>query len=106
MQARFEKYELIFKQASGTSRGVLKTKTTYFIHLDDEGLKSVGEAALFRGLSADDVPNYEEKLQEVCDNIETYANDYHESLKDFPSIVFGLEQAFSRMQNGSSICLK
>jgi len=104
MQARFEKYELIFKQASGTSRGVLKTKTTYFIHLDDEGLKSVGEAALFRGLSADDVPNYEEKLQEVCDNIETYANDYHESLKDFPSIVFGLEQAFSRNQNGSSIC--
>ena len=106
MQARFEKYELIFKQASGTSRGVLKTKTTYFIHLDDEGLKSVGEAALFRGLSADDVPNYEEKLQEVCDNIETYANDYHESLKDFPSIVFGLEQAFSRMQNGSSICFE
>lgn len=104
MQARFERYELVFKQASGTSRGVLKTKLTYFIYLEDNGFASVGEAALFRGLSADDVPNYDDKLQEVCDNIEGYADNYHESLKDYPSIVFGLEQAFLKMKNQSAYC--
>lgn len=104
LKASFEKYILQFKSPSGTSRGVLKTKDTYFITIDNGERKVIGEAALFRGLSVDDVPNYENKLEEVCANINEYACNYHETLIDYPSIVFGLEQCFLKLHNGGEIC--
>ena len=106
LTARFEKYNLIFKNPSGTSRGILKTKDPYFIYLEQGGQKVVGEAALFRGLSSDDLPDYEEKLNDVCQNINDYACNYHENLIDYPSIVFGLEQCFLKLHNGNNICFK
>lgn len=39
MQANFQKYNLQFKQASGTSRGVLTTKETYILEISKEGKK-------------------------------------------------------------------
>lgn len=104
LTASFEKYVLQFKNPSGTSRGVLRTKDTYFIRLNDSKNTTTGEAALFRGLSADDVPHYEEKLKEVCQNIEKYKDNFHETLKTFPSIVFGLEQAFLKLANQTDFC--
>lgn len=99
MKASFRPYVLEFKQASGTSRGVLKTKQTYFIELHNGTYSSIGECALFRGLSCDDVPEYEEVLADVCLNIEAYLDNYHEKLLDFPSIIFGLEQALLMLEN-------
>lgn len=39
MQANFQKYNLQFKQASGTSRGVLTTKETYILEISKEEKK-------------------------------------------------------------------
>ena len=36
---------------------------------EEDGKEYIGECGLFKGLSADDRDNYEEKLQWVCDNI-------------------------------------
>jgi o-succinylbenzoate synthase len=94
VKASFKKYILQFKQASGTSRGILKTKTTYFLRLNDADNWGMGECGLFKGLSADDVPNYEEKLTWVCDNINLGLETLLLKLKTFPSIQSGLEQAF------------
>ena len=94
IKATYKKYILKFKQASGTSRGILKTKETYFIILNKGTKIGVGESAIFRGLSYDDVPNYEEKLHDVCNNINLGLEKLLEKLIDFPSIQFGLEQAF------------
>lgn len=94
MKASYKKYNLNFKQASGTSRGVLHTKETYFLFLKNKQESGVGECALFRGLSIDDVPNYEKKLQWICDNIHLGEEFLLSELIDFPSIQFGLEQAF------------
>ena len=69
MQASYKKHILNFKQPGGTSRGVLRTKETYFLFLEDDGKTGIGECGLFRGLSIDDRPDYEEKLQWVCANI-------------------------------------
>jgi hypothetical protein len=69
MTANYFKYILHFKQPSGTSRGVLNDKETWFILLEENGKKGIGECGILRGLSADDRPDYEEKLQWVCDNI-------------------------------------
>jgi len=93
IKASFQKYILYFKLASGTSRGVLRKKTTYFLHLYDDDNWGIGECGLFKGLSADDVPDYEKKLQWVCDNIHTDITVLLEALKRYPSIQFGLEQA-------------
>lgn len=54
----------------------------------------VGECGIFRGLSYDDKPDYEEKLAWLCQNIHWGFEKLYHELKEFPSIQFGLEQAF------------
>ncbi|WGH75932.1 o-succinylbenzoate synthase [Tenacibaculum tangerinum] len=99
IKASYHKYLLNFKQASGTSRGVLRTKETWFLLLEKEGKKGIGECGLFRGLSADDTPEYEKKLQWVCTNINSDLDFLLAELAQFPSIQFGLEQAFLSLKN-------
>ncbi|CAM1364093.1 O-succinylbenzoate synthase [Tenacibaculum litoreum] len=99
IKATCHKYLLNFKQASGTSRGVLRTKETWFLILEREGKKGFGECGLFRGLSADDKPNYEEKLHWVCNNINSGLEKLLPELIEFPSIQFGLEQAFLSLES-------
>ncbi|WP_437824979.1 o-succinylbenzoate synthase [Tenacibaculum mesophilum] len=99
IKATYHKYLLNFKQASGTSRGILRTKETWFIILEKEGKKGFGECGLFRGLSADDKTNYEEKLQWVCNNINSGLEKLLFELIEFPSIQFGLEQAFLSLES-------
>ena len=70
MKATYHKYILEFKQPSGTSRGVLKTKETWFIVISQNGKKGIGECGILRGLSADDKPDYKDRLRWTCDNIE------------------------------------
>ena len=59
-------YRLLFKEPAGTSRGVLHSKETWFLSLSHAGHTSVGECAVFRGLSCDDRPEYGERLEELC----------------------------------------
>lgn len=91
--ATYQKYLLNFKIPGGTSRGVLKQKETYFLILKNEQGYGIGECALFKGLSHDDRPDYEDKLRWLCDHIEEDPEQLLEKLRDFPSIQFGLEQA-------------
>ena len=94
MKATYHKYILHFKQPSGTSRGVLTDKETWFIVLEKDGKKGIGECGILRGLSADDRPDYEEKLQWVCQNIHLGESKLWQELMEFPSIQFGVEMAF------------
>tara|TARA_R110002012_G_scaffold322023_1_gene553789 strand:- start:29678 stop:30760 length:1083 start_codon:yes stop_codon:yes gene_type:complete len=98
MKATYHKYILNFKQASGTSRGVLKTKETWFIILKNNEKKGIGECGILRGLSADDVPDYEDKLQWTCLNIHLGLETLKAELIAFPSIQFGLEMAFKSLE--------
>ncbi|MGH2664321.1 o-succinylbenzoate synthase [Flavobacterium sp.] len=94
MKAVYHKYILDFKKPSGTSRGVLTQKETWFLVLENDGKKGIGECGILRGLSADDRPDYEEKLQWVCDHIHLGEKMLWEALMEFPSIQFGVEMAF------------
>lgn len=91
--ASYQKHTLHFKRPAGTSRGVLQTKDTYFLILERNGRKSVGECSPLKGLSIDDVPHYEEKLEWLCESLYNLKDDYPKELLEFPSIKFGLEQA-------------
>ncbi len=99
MIATYHRYILNFKNPSGTSRGVLKTKETWFIVLEHDEKRGVGECGLFRGLSIDDRPDYEEKLQWVCKHINLGLDVLVKQLIEFPSIQFGLEMAFKSLKS-------
>ena len=82
---------------SGTSRGVLTTKETWFIVLKSNNKTGIGECGILRGLSIDDRPDYETKLKWVCDNIHLGLETLISELIEFPSIQFGLETAFKSL---------
>ena len=98
MKATYKKHILNFKRPSGTSRGVLTDKETWFLLLEDNGKIGVGECGLLRGLSVDDRPDYEEKLQWVCENIHLGKEKLWNELLEFPSIQFGVEMTFLSLQ--------
>lgn len=102
LKANYKKYFLKFKTPAGTSRGILHEKESWFIFVYDDvnpEIKGIGECGLFRGLSADDRPNYEEKLKEICTNISAIKNRSGDSLTKFPSIKFGVETALHDLKN-------
>jgi len=98
MQANYFKYQLQFKQASGTSRGVLTYKDTWFIELEQGSLEGIGECGMFKGLSIDDRADFETKLAWTCENIHLGLEALLAALIEFPSIQFGLEMAFQSLQ--------
>ncbi|MGI9545916.1 MAG: o-succinylbenzoate synthase [Flavobacteriaceae bacterium] len=95
MEACFRKYVLEFKRPSGTSRGILHSKDTYFIILKQGEKYGIGECGLLRGLSIDDVDNYEDKLLEICQHVNLGLQELLARSHGYPSIQFGLEQAFN-----------
>lgn len=97
MKASYHKYELHFKKPSGTSRGVLTEKETWFFVLEKDGKIGIGECGMLRGLSCDDRPDYEEKLAWTCANIHLGEKQLWEDLLEFPSIQFGVEMAFQSL---------
>ncbi len=103
MTASFEPYLLQFKRPGGTSRGVLHTKETFILKVSESGSEGVGECGLFRGLSCDDVPGYEEKLQWLCDHINLDRTTLKEELQHFPSIWGGYEQAVLNLKEGGNL---
>ena len=48
MKATVKQYILEFKRPSGTSRGVLTTKETWFLTIEKNDKKGVGECGIFR----------------------------------------------------------
>lgn len=105
MKASYHRYLLDFKRPSGTSRGIMTEKETWFIVLEEDGKKGIGECGILRGLSADDRPDYEEKLAWTCANIHLGKEALWESLYEFPSLQFGIEMAFLSLQSADPFLL-
>ncbi|MTE25475.1 o-succinylbenzoate synthase [Winogradskyella ouciana] len=105
MKATYHKYILNFKRPSGTSRGVMTTKETWFIILEENGKRGIGECGILRGLSIDDRPDYQERLKWVCENINLGKENLVSELVEFPSIQFGLETAFKSLESADEFTL-
>lgn len=96
--------DFIFKVPSGTSRGILTTKRSYFITLIDNntGKTGYGECGVLAGLSIDYAPAYEQCLNKLCAN----TNDITPvQLMAFPSIRFGLEMALLSLSSDNPLVL-
>jgi len=102
MNSSITPYNLIFKKPSGTSRGILTSKEIWLLKVWNEESPEVfglGECALFRGLSAEDRPGYEDVLQSLTPSLPPQS-ELFERLRDFSSILFGLETALADLKNG------
>ena len=95
---------LHFKQPAGTSRGVYNTRKVWYIEIssmENPSIKGIGECAPLPNLSCDDVPQYEEVLQQACSRVAREGNIPTESLRNYPSILLGLETALRHYETGS-----
>lgn len=105
MKASYYKHILEFKRPSGTSRGILKTKETWFIIIEKDGKRGIGECGILRGLSADDRPDYEAQLKSTCLDIEKGLDCLYAKNSQFPSIQIGLEMAFKSLESTNPFVL-
>ncbi|MCF8334640.1 MAG: o-succinylbenzoate synthase [Bacteroidales bacterium] len=106
LKARWFKHTLHFKNSVGTSRGVLHEKDSWFLILEDltkPGKRGIGECGLLKGLSYDDRTGYEQKLNELCENINEPG--LSDTLSDWPSIKFGLEMALRDLRTKEPMIL-
>ncbi len=97
-----------FKEPAGTSRGVYRTRTSRFVRLtcdDMPGIAGVGECAPLPRLSCDDVPDYDAVLRRHCDDVCARGSIDVEALRDWPSMLFGLETAWRQLHAGGSTAL-
>lgn len=97
-----------FKEPAGTSRGVYHTRTSRFVRLtcdDMPGIAGVGECAPLPRLSCDDVPDYDAVLRRHCDDVCARGSIDVDVLRDWPSMLFGLETAWRQLHAGGSTAL-
>jgi o-succinylbenzoate synthase len=100
MQAGFIKHRLDFKQPSGTSRGILTYKDSWYLILEKEGKKGIGECSILSGLSYDDHPDFEARLIGLCKaiNNQTILPD----LTQWPALQMGYEMALLSLEGQST----
>lgn len=99
LRAAYCRYFLAFNEPAKTSRSTMRVKETFFVKVWDDATPEVfgvGECALFRGLSHDDVPDYEEVLSQTC----RYVHLVNVADIPYSSIRFGLETALLDLANG------
>ena len=105
MKYEIEERLLHFKQPAGTSRGIYTTRKIWLIHLSDGQREGLGECAPLLDLSCDALPDHEYAsiLNKVCEDFCQSGEIDYDSLRDFPSMLFGLETALLNLQNGNRL---
>ena len=103
LQLSYKKHIFNFKRPAGTSRGVLRHKTSYFLTVwdtENPEVKGIGECSTIKGLSPDPWHDYEYTLNEMQKHPDPMDIWLNEGLKNFPSIRFGIETALIDMHRG------
>ena len=104
MKIDIEERVLHFKQPTGTSRGVYTERKIWLVKMTDRDAVGIGECAPLPKLSCDDIPHYAEVLRRFCDEVERSGQLDTEALRDYPSMLFGLETAmlsFAKTQHST-----
>lgn len=105
LKAQYYKHTLNFKFDAGTSRGVLKTKDSYFIKIfkpDNPLVYGIGEAGPLKGLSPEFGEPTVQLLQKIVSDINLTGN-YDPSqydFREFSSVLFALETAMNDLNHG------
>ncbi|MEX2597692.1 MAG: o-succinylbenzoate synthase [Salibacteraceae bacterium] len=103
--ARWQKHTFQFQRPSGTSRGVLTKKHSWFIIVNHNNFEypAIGEASIIDGLSPDNTSDFEQTLDAICDFINE-KSEQPPNLDKHPSIKFCYEMLRRDIAvNGSKI---
>ncbi len=121
MTYHIEERTLHFKQPAGTSRGVYTTRKIWLVYLSDGERTGVGECAPLPDLSCDARPDYVELLERFCADFCRWQDSQGdcpscakpaehirdcplcESLRPYPSMLFGLETALLNLRHGDRL---
>ncbi len=103
LQHSIHRHTLHFKRPSGTSRGVLRTKDSWFIKIWDTscpGIMGIGECSIIEGLSPDPL----DRIENVLDKLEWEKGGLNKrsrlAILDFPAIQFAVETALLDLHHG------
>ena len=94
---------LHFKQPAGTSRGVYTERRSWFVELTDGERTGIGECAPLPDLSCDVRPDYADVLRGFCDQLVQTGEIDYEAMRDYPSMLFGLETALLNLRCGERL---
>lgn len=98
-------YTLLFKRPAGTSRGVYTEHQIWYVLVYSESNPSahwgIGECAPLFDLSCDYNENYEKQLSAFCNQTEQNQLLDIEALREYPSMLFGLETALKQYETKS-----
>ena len=108
VKERFYKTEVVprcltFKQPAGTSRGVYTTRKLWEVRIrkeDEPSVIGIGECAPLPDLSCYYGVDYEITLSKACLDLEHEGYVDTESLRHYPSILFGQETAMRHYEQG------
>lgn len=103
MKVTIEERVLHFKQPAGTSRGVYTERKSWFVTVSDGDRCGVGECAPLPDLSCDARSDYAEVLRRFCDELEQTGEIPYEAMRDYPSMLFGLETAMLNLRHGNRL---
>ena len=105
MQARFKYHKLIFKIPGGTSRGILKTKDSWFLILENNGKIGIGECSVIYGLNPESKSLVEKKMTELCHRLNSDDLITPDFFDGCPSILFAYEMAMLDLKSSSDMDL-
>ena len=92
---------LHFKQPAGTSRGVYTTRKIWLVELSEGDKTGIGECAPLPDLSCDamDDEQYMALLNQFCQKLCETGEIEYDAMRDYPSMLFGLETALLSLKN-------
>ena len=105
MKIEIEERLLHFKQPAGTSRGVYTERRLWLVSISDGDTVGVGECAPLLDLSCDALePHiYNKVLRDFCDQMVQTGEIPYEAMRDYPSMLFGLETAMLNLRRGNCL---
>ena len=98
---KIEEKTLHFKQPAGTSRGVYTERKVWYVTLSDGEREGIGECAPLPDLSCDAMGDetYGKILRKMCETVCQTGEIPYDDLRDYPSMLFGLETALLSLQS-------
>ena len=92
---------LHFKQPAGTSRGVYTTRKIWLVELSEGDKTGIGECAPLPDLSCDAMGDerYMALLNQFCQKLCETGEIEYDAMRDYPSMLFGLETALLSLKN-------
>lgn len=101
LDVTIKSYQLHFKQPSGTSRGVLRSKNGWFITLGDrKGQYGIGECSIIEGLSPDKMPELQKAMDELVNQPDHFIAQFESKTKELPALRFAIECALQDLNQG------